>query len=102
MSKYSYKADERVVEVNISSCKYLYIMIDQKEGALRVHKKKEEDNVWNEIRVRRKNDALTKFDYEIGIYTEGEEQLYFNFSREFKEKEDVNYSYLKEDEILNY
>ena len=99
--EYIWNSANRTVEVTISSCKYFYIWIDQKEGALRIHKEGEEDNVWNEIRVRRNNET-TKYHYEIGIYTEGYNKLYFNFSREFKEKEDVNYSYLKEDEILNY
>ena len=52
--EYSYNKDTMCVEVTLPNpCKYFYIWIDQKENALRVHKDNEEDNVWNEIRVRR-------------------------------------------------
>ena len=100
---YSYDETNRLVEVDVSSCTdFFYIWIDQKEGALRIHKEGEDKNVWNDIRVRKKDEKTTKFHYEIGIYVKNVSKLYFNFSREFKEKDDVDYSNLNKTEIENY
>ena len=68
IATYNFNKTSNCVEVTLpSDCQNFYIWIDQKEAAVRVHKENEESNVWNEIRVRRKNTELTKFDYEIGI-----------------------------------
>ena len=102
VTEYSYNKTSMCVEVTLPpGCQYFYIWIDQKEGALRVHKDSEESNVWNEIRVRRKNSELTKFDYEIGIDPRGASKLHFNFSYEFKNKEG-NTPNINETEILGY
>ena len=102
VTDYIFNKTSMCVEVTLPSpCPFFYIWIDQKEGALRVHKDNEESNVWNEIRVGRKNSELTKFDYEIGIDPNGTTKLHFNFSYEFKNKEG-NTPTLNEEEILNY
>ena len=100
--EYSYNKDTMCVEVTLPNpCKYFYIWIDQKENALRVHKDNEEDNVWNEIRVRRNDSTTTKYHYEIGIGTENSTKLYFNFSKELKNN-GIDYSGLSESDILGY
>ena len=100
--EYSYNKDTMCVEVTLPKpCKYFYIWIDQKENALRVHKDNEEDNVWNEIRVRRNDSTTTKYHYEIGIGTENSTKLYFNFSKELKNN-GIDYSGLSESDILGY
>ena len=90
VTDYIFNKTSMCVEVTLPDpCPFFYIWIDQKEAAVRVHKENEESNVWNEIRVRRKNTELTKFDYEIGIIPNGTTKLHLIFHTNLKIKKEI-------------
>jgi fructan beta-fructosidase len=95
--EYSYDVNTHVLTVNLTdgtTCPFLYILIDETTKPIRVSK--DDEHFWNDIRVQRDNSTY-KHNYEIGIKTEGVEELKFNLSKEYsfskdgKDKEDEEY-----------
>ena len=93
---YNYNVTDHVLTVELggTTCPFLYILIDETTKPIRVSKNNEP--FWNDIRVQRDNSNY-EHTYEIGIKTDGANQLKFNLSKEYsfskegKDKEDEEY-----------
>ena len=107
-----YKNGTKIVEVVFGkTCPFLYVWINEFKSTLRVRTppldNTSRDNEWNDIKIEHwQNESKTPYEncpycHEIGINTNGQDRIYFNFTREFLHNGD-EFDWVTEDQIQSW
>ena len=107
-----YENGTKIVEVVFGKpCPFLYVWINEFKSTLRVRTppldNTSRDNEWNDIKIEHwQDDKKSPYEncpycHEIGINTNGQDRIYFNFAREFLHNGD-EFDWVTEDQIQSW
>ncbi len=107
-----YENGTKIVEVVFGkTCPFLYVWINEFKSTLRVRTppldNTSRDNEWNDIKIEHYQDKnKTPYEncpycHEIGINTNGQDRIYFNFTREFLHNGD-EFGWVTEEQIQSW